>query len=173
MMKRTYFLETTRIGFSIWQQEDIGLAQQLWGNAEVGRYISATGMFSAEESMARLQKEMRTQETRGMQYWPIFAREDNAFLGCAGLRPYGTEATAAEFGVHLLPAAWGKGYATEAGQAVMAYAFDVLAINALFAGHHPENKSSQKMLEKLGFVYEKEEFYPPTGRMHPLYRRQK
>jgi len=39
----------------------------------------------------------------------------------------------------------------------------------LFAGHHPENHASRRILSKLGFRLTHEEFYPPTGLLHPSY----
>jgi [ribosomal protein S5]-alanine N-acetyltransferase len=33
----------------------------------------------------------------------------------------------------------------------------------IFAGHHPENEGSGRLLAKLGFVYTHDELYPPTG----------
>ena len=59
--------------------------------------------------------------------------------------------------------------AVEAGLAIIAFAFETLGAQALFAGHHPANTASQKVLEKLGFGFAYEEFYPPTGLRHPSY----
>jgi len=53
---------------------------------------------------------------------------------------------------------------------VIAYAFDVLDMNALFAGRNPGNAASWTLLEKLGFTYTHDEFYAPTGLRHPSYR---
>jgi len=39
----------------------------------------------------------------------------------------------------------------------------------LFAGHHPENESSRQLLTRLGFTYTHDEWYEPTGQMHPSY----
>jgi RimJ/RimL family protein N-acetyltransferase len=72
-------------------------------------------------------------------------------------------------GYYLRPKFWGQGFATEAGQAVIAYAFDRLGINTLFAGHHPENDNSRKILAKLGFQFTHKQLYPPTGLDHDSY----
>ena len=53
-MKRSFFLETERIGFSCWQADDLPLARVLWGDPAVSRFICAAGRFSDEEIMARL-----------------------------------------------------------------------------------------------------------------------
>jgi len=39
----------------------------------------------------------------------------------------------------------------------------------LSAGHHPGNTTSKKLLEKLGFRYTHDEFYPPLQRQLPYY----
>lgn len=166
---RTYFLRTDRLGFGIWTAADLPLARKLWGNPAVTRLISADGTFSEADIESRLQTEIDQGKRFGVQYWPIFRQEDGALAGCCGLRPYGDAPHAFEFGVHLLPAYHGSGLASEAGKGVIAYAKDTLKAHALHAGHHPDNAASRRMLERLGFVYDQDSYYAPTGRMHPTY----
>jgi ribosomal-protein-alanine N-acetyltransferase len=90
-------------------------------------------------------------------------------VGCAGLRHDGGSEDVFELEVHLRPSYWGQGIALEAARAVVAYAFEHMAAKSLFAGHHPENLGSAKLLRNLGFSLTHEEFYPPTGRNHPSY----
>ena len=94
-------------------------------------------------------------------------RMSKDLIGCCGLRPY--RGGKYEIGFHLRPQFLGKGYATEAATAVIDYAFSVLKAEALFAGHHPNNAASAKVLLKLGFRYIGDEFYEPTGLYHPSY----
>lgn len=167
--EREYFLTTPRLGFSRWSGADAALAVSLWGDPEVSRHISGTGTFSREQCLARLEAEIQTQELFGFQYWPLFLRESGAFVGCCGLRPYRREESILEFGIHLLPSCWGKGYAAEAGGAVLGYALEELGAANVFAGHHPENAASRRMLLKLGFRYARDEYFAPTGLRHPSY----
>jgi RimJ/RimL family protein N-acetyltransferase len=90
-------------------------------------------------------------------------------VGCAGLRLYRPDERIYELGFHLRPEYWGRGLAEEAGSAAAAFAFGTLGAKALFAGHHPANAASRRVLAKLGFRFTHEEFYPPTGMMHPSY----
>lgn len=157
-----------RLDFRCWQSNDLLLAMLLWQDPEVNRFIG--GPLDQAGVVARLADAIAMAEAYGVQYWPLFLRENGKFLGCGGLRPYDLENGVYEFGVHLLPSAWGQGYATEVGKAVMAYAFESLQAKGLFAGHHPENRGSEQMLLKLGFVYSHDELYTPTGLMHPSYQ---
>ena len=104
-----------------------------------------------------------------MQYWPIFRLENGQHVGCAGLRPYRLEQRIYEFGFHLRLAFWKPGLAHEAALAVIDFGFGLFGAESLFAGHHPSNDSSRRLLLKLGFVQTHEELCPATGLLHPSY----
>lgn len=57
-----------------------------------------------------------------------------------------------ELGYWLTPDAWGRGYATEAGRAVIDIARHALPLTRLTAYHHADNPASGHVLRKLGFV---------------------
>lgn len=57
-----------------------------------------------------------------------------------------------ELGYWLTPAAWGRGYATEAGRAVVALARDGLRLPRLKSGWLVGNPASGRVLSKLGFM---------------------
>ena len=166
-MNRTYFLKTDRIGFSKWKKDDLPLAETLWGNPEVTKYICASGVFSQEDIAGRLEKELDHLRCFGVQYWPIFELATGSLIGCCGLRPYSESIY--EIGFHLRPEFWRQGYAIEAASAVIQMAFDDLHAEGLFAGHNPKNLASGKVLSKLNFRYIRDEFYAPTGLYHPYY----
>lgn len=166
---REFFLNTSRLGFSIWREKDISDALELWGNPEVTKFIMADGKMSKEQIIARLNKEIETYERYNIQYWPLYLKEINQNIGCCGLRPYDLENNILEMGIHLKEKFWRKGLAYEACSAVIEYAFNSLEINGIFAGHNPNNTVSNQLLKKLGFNYLHDEFYPPTGLYHPSY----
>ena len=67
-----------------------------------------------------------------------------------------------ELGYWLTPDAWGRGYATEAGAAVLRAA-RAAGVRRVTAGHSIDNPASGRVLRKLGFH--------PTGRVVSLYSR--
>lgn len=167
MRRDEYFLKTARLGFRCWSEEDLPLATILWGDIQVTRLIG--GPFTQEQIHERLNREIESMAAHRIQYWPIFFLATGDFAGCAGLRPYKTPEDILELGVHLRPGYWGQGLAEEASRAAIEYAFAQLGARGLFAGHHPENQASGKLLRKLGFTFSHEELYPPTGLQHPSY----
>jgi RimJ/RimL family protein N-acetyltransferase len=90
------------------------------------------------------------------QRWPagpylILSRHDGLLLGGTGLgfeTPY-----RASTGYVLAKDAWGKGYATEALQAMVALAPSV-GVQRLYALCHPQHQASWRVLEKCGFARE-------------------
>ncbi len=166
--------ETQRLFFRPWQEDDLSLAQGLWGNASVTQFISRNA-WTVDQVRERLSAEMNSFAEYGLQYWPIFLKEGASHVGCCGLRPSALAQAAnaekdIELGFHLLPSFWGRGLATEAARSAVALAFETLDAKALFAGHHPRNEGSRRVLEKLGFRFTRTTYYPPTGLQHLSYR---
>jgi RimJ/RimL family protein N-acetyltransferase len=74
--------------------------------------------------------------------------------------------TKGEFGYWLARAAWGQGYATEAGRAVLSRAFVRHDWRHIDAGHLAGNARSRRVLDKLGFhqTGQDQRFVPALGR---------
>ena len=157
-----------RLAFGTWQPDNTSLAMQLWGDARVTSFITARP-FTPVQVEERVQQEMTGQAMFGVQYGPVFLRSNGELVGCCGFRPRPVQPDVLELGFLLRPGFWGQGLATEAAGAAVAHAFDVLGARAIFAGHHPGNVASQRVLEKLGFKKTHLEHYPPTGLEHPSY----
>lgn len=165
-----FFLITERCGFSHWNKNDLPLATSLWGEQTVTKYICASGVFTAKEIENRLFTEIDNFEKYRVQYFTFYLLETKEFIGCCGLRPYKNQNDIYELGFHLRKKYWHKGYALETARAMIDYAFTALNAVELKAGHNPKNIASGKVLSKLGFQYECDEYYEPTGLNHPLYR---
>ena len=77
----------------------------------------------------------------------ICLRENNRIVGGIGL----SGAPEAEFGYWIARDHWGRGYATEAGRAVMALADGSLRLPRIHARRAVDNAASARVLCKLGF----------------------
>lgn len=60
----------------------------------------------------------------------------------------------AELGYWIARAFWGRGYATEAARAVVAYGFRELGLNKIDAHYLARNAASGRVMEKLGMTRE-------------------
>ena len=81
-------------------------------------------------------------------------------IGAISVGPFEDEPH--ELGYWLTPDAWGRGYATEAGAAVLRAARSA-GIRRVAAGHFLDNPASGRVLRKLGFR--------ATGRVNQVYSR--
>ena len=133
--------------------------------------IDARGRLTAQQVEERLRAEIDRERSSGVQYWALFDHRNGDFVGCGGLRPwiYTPGERNFELGFHLVKRSWGKGLATEAALGALDYAWQKLRLSKVYAGHHPDNRASQRILKKLGFEFVGDIFYEPTGLMHPSY----
>ena len=102
-------------------------------------------------------------------------RHDEAFIGFIGLsRPRFTAhfTPCTEVAWRLVPAAWGKGYATEGARASLAYGFDTLGLDEIVSLTVPRNVRSRRVMEKLGMTSKPQDDFdhPLLGEGHPLQR---
>ena len=74
-----------------------------------------------------------------------------ALVGIVEVREIEREHSQAEMSFWTAEGAWGRGYMSEALGAVVAYGFEVLGINRLYAYHMVRNPASGRVLEKNGF----------------------
>lgn len=162
-------LQTERLIVRTWSFEDFSAACELWGDPKVMELIDSRGGLDEDEVRKKLEEEVQTQRDHGVQYWALISKEMHTIVGCCGLRPHDADEGVYELGFHICRKHWGKGYAQEAARGVIDYAFSLLQAKKLFAGHHPENAVSKRILKKLGFRYLKDHYYEPTGFNHPSY----
>jgi len=115
------------------------------------RYVgSPAGVKSPEETRERVRQRIAA-DHGSLGFWRIESREDGAFCGLGALlrMPTGDDV---ELAYRLPRAAWGQGIAREAGAALVDHAFRVLGLARVVAVTYPENRPSQRVLDKLGFV---------------------
>jgi RimJ/RimL family protein N-acetyltransferase len=104
----------------------------------------------------------------------IVAKENGAGVGFTDTKYFGESCDdvspdEVEIGWMLTPSAWGRGFATEAGSAVRDEAFDQLELDSIVAVHHPANRASARVMEKLGMAFERD-VVARSGWPYRLYR---
>ena len=83
----------------------------------------------------------------------ITLRTDRNLIGGIALR-LDQKNERAELGYWIGKPYWNCGYATEAAKAIVAYSFEVLKLNRIYAYHFTRNPASGRVLEKVGMRYE-------------------
>ncbi len=83
----------------------------------------------------------------------ITVRESGALAGAMGL-VINPAHERAEIGYWIAVPYWNRGYATEAGRAVLRYGFETLRLNRISAEHFSRNPASGRVMQKLGMRHE-------------------
>ncbi|MDO8837785.1 MAG: GNAT family N-acetyltransferase [Parvibaculum sp.] len=73
----------------------------------------------------------------------------NTMIGCTDIDEL--REGRGELGYWFDQMSWGRGFASEAAEAVVAFAFDELGLTLIESGHASDNPASGHILEKLGF----------------------
>jgi RimJ/RimL family protein N-acetyltransferase len=90
----------------------------------------------------------------GLGYWSIFPKSrPHQFAGWILLLPYDAVGPEIEIGWRLNRSAWGNGFAPEAAQPIVEYAFQTVNLERIVADIHPGNIPSQRVAEKIGMKH--------------------
>lgn len=147
-------LETDRLRIRLFEPaRDAEPLHELWGDREAMRFIPGGARASVEETRERL--EGAREDARGS--WGFWALEEGASgpaIGGAGLFPLAWEGSEIELAYHVVPSAWNRGYATEAGAALLEAAWRQTDLDHVVAVALPANRPSRRVMEKLGMTYE-------------------
>lgn len=80
--------------------------------------------------------------------------DDACLIGNCGIRRLNGSDIEADIGYELAPVHWGKGYATDAVRAIVAFGFTELGVHRISARCIADNGRSVRVLEKLGMWQE-------------------
>ena len=131
----------------------------------------------SDELIERIEAEF---EANGFGLWALELRATGEFLGFAGLAVPAFEAhftPAVEVGWRLARSAWGNGYATEAGRAVLDFGFGEAGLSEVVSFTTVANRRSRAVMERLGMSHDPDDDFDHPGlppghrqRRHVLYR---
>lgn len=122
------------------------------------RYVG-TGQPHAdvEQTRALLGRMITHQQKHGFCFWAMVEKESDQLIGSCGMGYQLDGGLPIEFGYTLARAYWGRGLATEAADAALRYVFENLPVTEIAASVDSRNVASQRVLEKIGFVFQRTE----------------
>ena len=141
-------LETPRLLLRPFGPGDAPLVHRVYSDPEVMRYVATGPMADLSVTERLLQDYEAHQKRLGYSFWAVIERESGSLIGDAGL--YRTPTGEVELGYTLGVAWWGRGYATEAARAVLAYGFEQLALSEIVSFTTVANVRSRRVMDKLG-----------------------
>jgi len=144
-------LQTSRLILRAFEPEDVPVLHEIMNGPDVMRYFPPGGPPSYEQVERGVNRFLHHWETRGYGLWAVVERESGLLIGRCGLA-FVEELQAVEIDFLFGNDYWGKGYASEAGQAVLNWGLAQHVFGRLIGIVHPENTASRRVLEKLGMA---------------------
>ncbi|WP_017473161.1 GNAT family N-acetyltransferase [Amphibacillus jilinensis] len=142
-------IETERLYLRELIKEDIKELAKILSDPESMQYYA--GPFKQEKVEKWIQWNIDNYKKYNHGLWAVILKDGETFLGDCGITMQAIEnERVPEIGFHILKKYWNQGYATEAAIACRDYAFNVLNYPKLFSYTTLENRSSQKVAEKIG-----------------------
>ena len=131
--------------------QDNHLYSTWMNNEEIRRYFS---IYPTSDTRAKERLDLLYKDGKHIIFG-VALNSDNTLIGLVGLKDINYINQSAEFYVIIgNPAAWGKGYATEATKLMVRYGFMELNLNRIQTQDIEENIGGWRADEKAGFKYE-------------------
>jgi RimJ/RimL family protein N-acetyltransferase len=149
-------LTTARLLVREWELDDAEAALAIYGVEKVARWLTPAMGEVADAASMRLVLQAWVEDQPNMLpprgRWAIQRRDTGEVIGGLGIRllpPYEEDL---ELSWQLRPEAWGHGYAVEAGEALVRWAF-TQEIDELFAVARPSNTRAIATAKRLGMAW--------------------
>lgn len=153
-MSNAPIVETERLRLRGHTFADLDASAGMWGDPEVVRFISGKPA-SREDSWGRLQRYVGHWQLLGHGFWLIEEKATGRFVGEGGFGTFKREMEPAfdapEQGWALSPHTHGRGYASEAMSAAIAWGEKHFGRRDFVCMIAPQNAPSLKLAEKLGY----------------------
>ena len=143
---------------------------RLHTDPKVMNTLSADGKpLSEETTRDQMHRAVEHWEQHGFGFWVFRHKADGQFVGRGGLKIYeidGRDVVGLAYAV--VSECWNEGFATEMSKASLEVGFGRLGFEEIASWTLPTNVASQRVMEKLGFRYERD--FEFAGLVHRFYR---
>jgi RimJ/RimL family protein N-acetyltransferase len=153
-------LETQRLILRELRQSDADRICHYANDEAVNRYLAFDDLGSEEGARKYVKKAMASAATdigveRRLSYkLAILLKPDNDFIGSCWLDITDTTHSRASIGYFIDNLHWGRGYATEAVEALLNYGFATLKLHRIEATCDADHLATRRVLEKAGLKRE-------------------
>ncbi|WP_306120624.1 MULTISPECIES: GNAT family N-acetyltransferase [unclassified Roseitalea] len=145
-------IETERLILRGFAERDFAVIKSIYADPEAMRFLG--GVMNEYDAWRRMAAMAGSWQLRGFGIFCVEGKAEGECVGyCGPMRPHGWPDN--EIGYTFAPAHHGKGYATEAAAASLAFAYERLGWDTAISLIDPDNHASQGVARKLGAVRER------------------
>jgi RimJ/RimL family protein N-acetyltransferase len=146
------FLATSRLLMRQFTLDDVDALYRIMNEPDMMRYFPTPTAPERERVERLVARQIDHWRVHGHGWWAVTLPDRGQFIGWCGLQ-YLPETDEVEVGYLFDRPQWGKGLATEAAKASVAYGFQVHNLPFIVGLTHPDNIASQRVLQKSGLHY--------------------
>ena len=163
-------LQSNRLILRQWTDRDLVPFAALNADPDVMAYFPATLSKAQSDDVAKTMQSLIAQ--RGWGLWAVEVPDQAGFIGFVGLHIPANDlpcSPCVEIGWRLAKAHWGRGYACEAAEAALGYAFQELGLAEVLSFTAVGNQRSESVMKKVGMSNTGTNFqHPNIDAGHPL-----
>lgn len=153
------FLKTVRLFVRHFVPEDAQALVKLHSNPDVAEWMGDGEPLSYEQCVQWIQVSLHNYQTKGFGASAVIKRRTGEFIGCCGI-VYNTERSEPEIPEIIYsfePHCWGQGLASELVPAMLDYGLSQCRLKRILATIAVDNLASQRIVEKAGMIFDREE----------------
>lgn len=158
-------LQTKRLYISSPREEDLNNVYIHKSENESTVYTGGVTDKSWNDFKDEYLRECRKQDSKRGNIYSVILKDSNAYIGYCGFQ-FCNILNGIELLYGYSLKYWGKGYATEAAQALIEYGFNKLGLENVLAAVNPKNKASETILQKIGMKFDGYIQWPDQGKVN-------
>lgn len=158
--------ETDRLLLCLLDESHIEATKDFWGDEEVMSLCN--GSIPHDFLVKVINGYRKCHEENGISVYAVKVKDSDTVIGAAGFNVT-DHLDSIELIYHFSKHSWGKGYASEAAKACLEIAQNHGKVRTVFASADYQNKSSLKILEKIGFTPKGSKWFEDTKQEEPYY----
>ncbi|GLR16534.1 GNAT family N-acetyltransferase [Portibacter lacus] len=145
-------IKSERITLRELKKSDAEFIHFMRNDAKVNEFVDRPGTENIKDAEFFIEQRYQAFFHKEAIYWGIELNTNGFMIGSVTLWHLDLEEGQGELGYDLHPSFQRKGFMSEAIKTVLNYGFNMLQLKKIVAFTSTENKPSQKILEKFGFV---------------------
>jgi RimJ/RimL family protein N-acetyltransferase len=156
-------IETERLKLRHFTIEDAAIIVRILNEPSFIKNVGDKGVRTIDDAVAYLENgPIASYAANGFGGYLVQLKESGEPIGMCGLLKR-DQFDDPDVGYTFLPEFWRQGFAAEAVTAVLEHSRRTLGIDRIIAVVSPHNTPSSRLLEKLGFTFQKIVNFQPSG----------